>query len=63
MNQSSSVKTILSIIGFIVVFSFLMRLLGGLLFVALKFILPIALIVWGIRAIRGDNQNQYKRYR
>ena len=63
MYNSSPIKNILAIVGFIVVFSFLSQLLGGILFFVLKFLIPIALILWLVRYLSGNNHNRYNRYR
>lgn len=56
MRYSSPLQTILTVIGFFVVFSIAISLFSGLLVFAIKILLPIALIVWLIRSISGNNQ-------
>ncbi len=63
MRYSSPIQTILAVIGFFVVFSIFISIFSGLLFFALKIILPIALIIWLIRSISGDTSRNRRYYR
>lgn len=59
----SPTKNILSIIGLIVVLSLLVKLIGGLVFFVLKFLLPIILIVWLVRCLVPEKAVKRRYYR
>lgn len=66
MRQQSTFVKILMVIGFFIVasiaLSIVMGLLGGLIGFAFKVILPIAIIVWIVKAISGSsNRNRCNR--
>ncbi|MBP1042989.1 hypothetical protein I6N95_18400 [Vagococcus sp. BWB3-3] len=62
MEKNSTLTTVLTIVGFIVVASLLMKVLGGILGFALHILIPMAIVVWLVRFIFGDRkQKQYYR--
>lgn len=63
MEKNSTVTTILTIVGFIVVASLLMKVLGGILGFALHILIPMAIVVWLVRFIFGDRKQNRQYYR
>lgn len=63
MEKNSTVTTVLTIVGFIIVASLLMKVLGGLLGFALHILIPMALVVWLVRFIFGDRKQKQHYYR
>ncbi|WP_245341950.1 hypothetical protein, partial [Enterococcus rivorum] len=66
MGQQSIFVKILMVIGFFfaasIILSIVMGLLGGLLWFGIKVVLPIAIIVWIVKAISGpSNRNRCGR--
>ncbi|MGK0552734.1 hypothetical protein ACSFB8_11735 [Enterococcus faecalis] len=66
LNQRSMLVNILLIVGFFLVagalLSIVLGIIGSLLWFAIKFLIPIAIIVWLVRVIFGNNQ-QNPHYR
>lgn len=64
MRQRSMVMNILMVIGFLfagsIILSIVLGLLGGLLWFAIKIMIPVAIAVWLVRMISGpSNRRRY----
>ena len=54
--SEGTLKSFFALIGFVVVFLILSKLVGGIFFFALKFIIPIAIIYWIYRALSNNRR-------
>ncbi|EOH96706.1 hypothetical protein UAW_01871 [Enterococcus haemoperoxidus ATCC BAA-382] len=64
MGQRSMIMNILMVIGFFfvgsIILSIVLGLLGGLLWFAIKIMIPVAIAVWLVRMISGpSNRRRY----
>ena len=66
MRQRSMVMNILMVIGFFfigsIILSIVLGLLGGLLWFAIKIMIPVAIAVWLVRVISGSSNNPRRYY-
>ncbi|OEG10325.1 hypothetical protein BCR21_13325 [Enterococcus ureasiticus] len=66
MRQRSMVMNILMVIGFFfvgsIILSIVLGLLGGLLWFAIKIMIPVAIAVWLVRMISGPSNNRRRYY-
>ena len=66
MRQRSMVMNILMVIGFFfigsIILSIVLGLLGGLLWFAIKIMIPVAIAVWLVRVISGPSNNHRRYY-
>lgn len=66
MRQRSTVMNILMIIGLFFVgstiLSIVLGLLGGLLWFAIRIMIPVAIAVWLVRMISGSSNNRRRYY-
>ncbi|MBO0474135.1 hypothetical protein IGL98_000051 [Enterococcus sp. DIV0840] len=66
MRQRSMVMNILMVIGFFfvgsIILSIVLGLLGGLLWFAIKIMIPVAIAVWLVRVISGPSNNRRRYY-
>ncbi|MBO0441700.1 hypothetical protein [Candidatus Enterococcus ikei] len=66
MRQRSMVMNILMVIGLFfagsIIFSIVLGLLGGLLWFAIKIMIPVAIAVWLVRMISGPSNNRRRYY-
>ncbi|WP_207694407.1 hypothetical protein DOK67_0001004 [Enterococcus sp. DIV0212c] len=66
MRQRSMVMNILMVIGLFfagsIILSIVLGLLGGLLWFAIKIMIPVAIAVWLVRMISGPSNNRRRYY-
>lgn len=66
MRQQSMVMSILMVIGLFfvgsIILSIVLGLLGGLLWFAIKLLIPLAIAVWLVRMISGSSNNRRRYY-
>ncbi|MEI5990366.1 hypothetical protein [Enterococcus crotali] len=66
MRQRSMVMNILMVIGLFfvgsIVLSIVLGILGGLLWFAIKIMIPVAIAVWLVRMISGSSNNRRRYY-
>lgn len=62
MEKKSVLGNVCTIVGFIVVMSLLMKILGGLLGFTLHILIPMALVVWLVRFIFVGNDRRSRHY-
>ena len=62
MERNSILGNVLTIVGFVVVMSLLMKILGGLLGFTLHILIPMALVVWLVRFIFFGNRRNHTQY-
>ncbi|OTN88842.1 hypothetical protein A5819_001334 [Enterococcus sp. 7E2_DIV0204] len=66
MRQQSMLMNILMVIGLFfvgsIVLSIVLGLLGGLLWFAIKIMIPVAIAVWLVRMISGPSNNRRRYY-
>ncbi|ALS02333.1 hypothetical protein ATZ33_13340 [Enterococcus silesiacus] len=66
MRQRSMVMNILMVIGLFfvgsIILSIVLGLLGGLLWFAIKIMIPVAIAVWLVRMISGSSNNRRRYY-
>ncbi|MUO25781.1 hypothetical protein EZ036_10525 [Enterococcus faecalis] len=59
------INILLVVLLFLVVgslFSAVVGIVGSLLWLAVKILVPVAIIVWLVRTISGNNDNCHRRY-
>ena len=59
-NQRPMFINILLVVGSL--FSAVVGIVGSLLWLAVKILVPVAIIVWLVRTISGNNGNCHRRY-
>ncbi|OJG27652.1 hypothetical protein RU98_GL002355 [Enterococcus caccae] len=66
MRQRSMVMNILMVIGLFfvgsIILSIALSILGGLLWFAIKIMIPVAIAVWLVRMISGSSNNRRRYY-
>lgn len=66
MRQRSMVMNILMVIGLFfvgsIILSIVLGVLGGLLWFAIKIMIPVAIAVWLVRMISGPSNNRRRYY-
>lgn len=61
MNKDTGV-VVLAIIGFFVVLSFVLGLLGSIFWVALKFIFPLLVVIGAAKLVTCHVENKKRKY-
>ncbi|MET3563946.1 hypothetical protein [Enterococcus rotai] len=66
MRQRSMLMNILMVIGLFfvgsIILSIVLGVLGGLLWFAIKIMIPVAIAVWLVRMISGPSNNRRRYY-